>query len=184
MTFFCAVRHGALAKTITKAFESQNMLITKGAFSMKKTIAKRLSNFALALAVVFCAAAMLPSKASAEFGDPPSGSVSMAGSTFRYQIYFSNTGKTAATATSSFGKISGLTASCALTYQYHDPKALKPQLKTATVYANGSNASTSVSATAQRDSSHTQQYTAMYADGIHTLSYDGITANRTTRVSA
>ena len=32
---------------------------------MKKTITKRLSNFALALAVVFCAAAMLPSKASA-----------------------------------------------------------------------------------------------------------------------
>ena len=35
------------------------MFIMKGAFSMKKTTAKRLSNFALALAVVFCAAAML-----------------------------------------------------------------------------------------------------------------------------
>ena len=33
---------------------------------MKKTTAKRLSNFALALAVVFCAAAMLPSKVSAK----------------------------------------------------------------------------------------------------------------------
>ena len=107
----------------------------------------------------------------------------MAGSTFRYQIYFSNTGKTAATATSSFGKMSGLTADCTLTYQYYDPKALKPQLKTATVYANSSNASTSVSATAQRDNSHTQQYTAIYADGKHSVSYDGTSSNKTTRVN-
>ena len=151
---------------------------------MKKSVLKKLSNLALSLVVVFCAAAMLPSKASAAYGDPPSGSVDVANSTFRYQIYFSNSGKTAATATSSFGKISGLTASCTLTYQYYDPTGSKPQFKIATAYANSSNASTSVSATALRDSAHTQQYTAIYADGKHSFSYNGISSNQTTRVNA
>ena len=151
---------------------------------MKKSVLKKLSNLALSLVVVFCAAAMLPSKASAAYGDPTSGSVNIANSTFHYEVYFSNSGKTAATATSSYGKIAGLTASCILTYQYHDPNVLKPQLKIATAYANSSNASTSVSATALRDSTHTQQYTAMYADGIHNFSYNGTSSNQTTRVNA
>ena len=149
---------------------------------MKKSVLKKLSNLALSLVVVFCAAAMLPSKASAAYGDPPSGSVSIANSTFRYQVYFSNSGKTAATATSSFGKMSGLTANCTIHYEYRQSST--GMLLTSTQTSNSSNSGTSTSATAFRDSSHILSYTPYYADGIHTLSYDSITANRTTRVSA
>ena len=151
---------------------------------MKKSVLKKLSNLALSLVVVFCAAAMLPSKASAAYGDPPSGSVDIANSTFRYQVYFSNSGKTAATATSSFGKMSGLTANCTITYEYYRNSILFPSKVTTSQTAFNSNASTSVSATAQRDSSHTQQYSAFYADGEHSVSYNGTSSHQTTRVYA
>ena len=80
------------------------------AFSMKKTIAKRLSNFALALAVVFCAAAMLPSKASAKVNG--TGSSSSNHITWKGQTLwgYATRGEKSGTAKTTFTATAGLTA--------------------------------------------------------------------------
>lgn len=83
---------------------------------MKKTIAKRLSNFALALAVVFCAAAMLPSKASATVNG--TGSSSSNHITWKGQTLwgYATRGGNYGTAKTTFTTTAGLTAHVKLLY--------------------------------------------------------------------
>ena len=82
----------------------------KGAFPMKKTIAKRLSHFVLALAVVFCAAAMLPSKASATVNR--TGSSTTNHITWKGQTLwgYATRGEKSGTAKTTFTATAGLTA--------------------------------------------------------------------------
>ena len=132
---------------------------------MKKTIAKRLSNFALALAVVFCAAAMLPSKASAKVNG--TGSSSSNHITWKGQTLwgYATRGEKSGTAKTTFTATAGLTANVKLEFN---------------IPAGGSSATSSVEKMETNSGTTVTAFvscpdygTAKYAYGGHDVSYDG-----------
>ena len=132
---------------------------------MKKTIAKRLSNFALALAVVFCAAAMLPSKASAKVNG--TGSSSSNHITWKGQTLwgYATRGEKSGTAKTTFTATAGLTAHVKLEFN---------------IPAGGSSATSSVEKMETNSGTTVTAFvscpdygTAKYAYGGHDVSYDG-----------
>lgn len=141
------------------------MFIMKGAFSMKKTTAKRLSNFALALAVVFCAAAMLPSKASAKVNG--TGSSSSNHITWKGQTLwgYATRGEKSGTAKTTFTATAGLTAHVKL--EFNIPSG--GPTASSTTDRKETNSGTTVTAFV----SCPDYGTAKYAYGGHDVSYGG-----------
>ena len=154
LILFCTVRHGALAETIMK-----------GASAMKKITAKRLSNFALALAVVFCAAAMLPSKASAKVNG--TGSSSSNHITWKGQTLwgYATRGEKSGTAKTTFTTTAGLTAHVKL--EFNIPSGVPTA--SSTTDRKETNSGTTVTAFV----SCPDYGAAKYAYGGHDVSYGG-----------
>ena len=133
---------------------------------MKKTTAKRLSNFALALAVVFCAAAMLPSKSVGQ-SKRNGAAVSSNHITWKGQTLwgYATRGEKSGTAKTTFTATAGLTAHVKLEFNIPSdgPTA------SSTTDRKETNSGTTVTAFV----SCPDYGTAKYAYGGHDVSYGG-----------